>query len=342
MNNQSLKTVPYKPEGLLKELPPPDGKSGFPWTQESVPISKQELEATQFPRLSIVTPSYNQGQFIEETIRSVLLQNYPNLEYIIIDGGSTDETVEILRKYDAWISHWVSEPDTGQSNAINKGLRLSSGEIVAYINSDDYYFPRAFQHAVEVLTEANADLFSGEVMVIPSNELFRKPELNELKDWLRHVYCSIGQPGAFWRKRAEYPEFDESLNCAFDRDFFMQLSRRGAKIVTSEQVTAAFRIHGASKTSRLEEQFSKENTAINNRMLEHLPASDQAEMREHLRVQALRHRFHAVHQLSFASSQELGKVVRSYPTILLKREFYGKLKRLLNNSSVPEDRASIE
>ena len=94
-----------------------------------------------WPRMSIVTPSYNQGQFIEETIRSVLLQSYPDLEYIVIDGGSTDESVEIIKKYVEWLAFWVSEPDRGQSDAINKGLTISKGDFLAYLNSDDAYRP---------------------------------------------------------------------------------------------------------------------------------------------------------------------------------------------------------
>ena len=90
-------------------------------------------DGSAWPRISIVTPSYNQGQFIEETIRSILLQGYPDLEYIIIDGGSTDQSVEIIRKYEPWLTYWVSEKDRGQSHAINKGFERASGEIRGYI-----------------------------------------------------------------------------------------------------------------------------------------------------------------------------------------------------------------
>src|SRR5437660_10608827 len=101
------------------------------------------------PRISIVTPSFNQGPFLERTIRSVLDENYPDLEYIIIDGGSTDESVDIIKRYARHLAYWVSEPDAGQSNAINKGLRRATGTILAWLNSDDCYLPGVFQTIVE-------------------------------------------------------------------------------------------------------------------------------------------------------------------------------------------------
>src|ERR1700744_800393 len=105
---------------LLIELPEVAQKTGWPWTRE---VDPQVYAGKSWPKISIVTPSYNQGGFIEETIRSILLQNYPNLELIIMDGGSTDNTVEIIKKYERWITSWVSEKDAGQADAINKGIQ---------------------------------------------------------------------------------------------------------------------------------------------------------------------------------------------------------------------------
>jgi len=114
-----------------RSAPSPPGKTGWPWTEETSRLPEKMSDGRPWPRISIVTPSYNQGQFIEETIRSVLLQGYPNLEYIVIDGGSSDGSVEILQEYEQWLAYWVSERDRGQADALNKGFRRASGILSA-------------------------------------------------------------------------------------------------------------------------------------------------------------------------------------------------------------------
>jgi len=121
----------------LNELPPPpSGWTGWPWTEESAHIAPLPGAAPP-PKVTIITPSFNQRSFVEATIRSVLLQGYSNLEYLVLDGGSTDGTVDIIRKYARWLDYWVSEPDGGQSAAINRGLEMGSGQFATWINSDD-------------------------------------------------------------------------------------------------------------------------------------------------------------------------------------------------------------
>jgi len=136
----------------LHELPePPRGKTGWPWTEESGCLPSGGPEGDSWPGVSVITPSFNQAQFIEETIRSILLQGYPNLEYFIMDGGSTDGSVEIIKKYSQWLSYWVSQTDGGQSDAINRGLRMASGAFATWINSDDLLSKNAlFEHASRI------------------------------------------------------------------------------------------------------------------------------------------------------------------------------------------------
>lgn len=136
----------------LSELPAPaPGKNGWPWTEESRQLLEKMEDGRDWPPINIVTPSYNQGQFIEETLRSVLLQGYPNLEYFVLDGASTDNSVEIIKKYSSWLTYWVSEPDSGQSEAINRGLKMGSGLFTTWINSDDMLYRNALvEHASRI------------------------------------------------------------------------------------------------------------------------------------------------------------------------------------------------
>ncbi len=137
----------------LKDLPaPPPDKTGWPWTEESPhpPLLDKLSQDKEYPRITIVTPNYNYGHFLEETIRSVLLQGYPNLEYIVLDGGSSDNSVEIIQKYDQWISHWVSEKDNGQAHAINTAINLASGIWFNWLNSDDILMPNSLNTLIEV------------------------------------------------------------------------------------------------------------------------------------------------------------------------------------------------
>ncbi len=128
-------------------------KSGRPWTEPSAPLPTALPSCSAWPRISIVTPSYNQCDFIEETIRSVLTQGYPNLEYIVIDGGSTDGSVEIIRRYDRDLAFWVTEKDRGHYHALNKGFAQTTGEIMAWINSSDMYCPWTFAVVAQVFSQ---------------------------------------------------------------------------------------------------------------------------------------------------------------------------------------------
>src|ERR1035437_4219419 len=153
------------------------------------------------PKISIVTPSFNQGQFINETITSVLNQNYPNLEYIIIDGGSTDNSVEIIKKYQEYLKYWVSEPDNGQAHAINKGLKLCKGDIFNWLNADDYLENGILFKIAEVFT--GYDCIAGSVINFSSDGFTEIRKLKNLTakglaNWDRNV--DLVQPGFWFRK----------------------------------------------------------------------------------------------------------------------------------------------
>jgi glycosyltransferase involved in cell wall biosynthesis len=249
----------------LKDLsPPPPGKTGWPWTEQCEPFPERMLDASDWPRISIVTPSYNQGEFIEETIRSVLLQGYPNLEYIIIDGGSTDNSVEIIQKYEPWISYWVSEPDNGQTDAIQKGFSLSTGVVWNWLNSDDLLEPNALQKiAIAYQTNNSATLYSGELLVFGKGEPYLHPKcfqkLSELvciwEKWL------TPQPAVFLSSRAcqEINGLNASLRYAMDYDLYLKLAQLPGFTVHDVNVPIArFRLHPLSKTSSQAIAFKRE------------------------------------------------------------------------------------
>ncbi|MDY6987431.1 MAG: glycosyltransferase family 2 protein [Thermodesulfobacteriota bacterium] len=206
-----------------------------------------------WPQISIVTPSYNQGEFIEETIRSVLLQAYPAVEYIIIDGGSTDESVEIIKKYEPWLSHWVSEPDRGQSHGINKGLALATGKILAWLNSDDYLLPGALRAVAEAYGKApdaggwfgicqRVTRDGGLISVRHPNRLDLEGLADKSQNWVMQPACFFS--AEVWKICGP---LDTSLSFAMDFDLWLKIAgnRRIEKI---DAVLAAARVHEDAKT----------------------------------------------------------------------------------------------
>jgi glycosyltransferase involved in cell wall biosynthesis len=254
----------------LAALPaPPPGKTGWPWTEATPqqatdlaePISDLEPDRS-WPRISIVTPSYNQGQFIEETIRSVLLQGYPNLEYIIIDGGSTDDSTAIIRKYEPWLSYWVSVPDLGQSHAINKGFARSSGEIMAWLNSDDVYLEGTLTKVANAFrTNRDVHLVHGDVVYTDENSarlplgIYRSKEtslLTKLEYWRG---WDLPQPAVFFKRELylQLGELDQTFQYALDYDYFLRAAFHH-RFYRLPDVLATYRLHEASKTGVGESQ----------------------------------------------------------------------------------------
>lgn len=235
-------------------LPPaPEGKTGWPWMDAPEPLPDLMPDGSHWPKISVVTPSYNQGQYIEETIRSVLLQGYPNLEYIIIDGSSTDDTLEIIKKYEPWIAYWVSEPDRGQSHAINKGIGKATGEILFWLNSDDICLPNAFTEIVKTLNEnPEIKIVTGQAKVIDENGGYVGELRSRFSSWeelASNPRNSVRQISSFFcRELFELGGVDEKLHIAMDTDLLFRFTRFHEPLVI-ENYLAAYRSHSQAKTS---------------------------------------------------------------------------------------------
>ncbi len=247
--------------------PPPTEKTGWPWRAVDH-AATDAPEQTDWPRISIVTPSYNQGRFIEQTIRSVLMQEYANLEYIVMDGGSSDETGSILGKYDGLLSYWQSRADDGQADALRQGFQLSRGDILAWINADDYYEPHALQQIAGYF-RAHPDVafVSGDVNLVDEQGRFMR-KIYALRP--SHFFAAnMGahgwpQQGCFWRRSAY--EAAGGINPAYhfcmDLDLFTRLVKSGHGRRLPGPAIANFRQHPASKTATQQEILHQEKARV--------------------------------------------------------------------------------
>lgn len=210
------------------------------------------------PLISIVTPSFNQVSFIDEALESVRLQNAPSCEHLVIDGMSTDGTVDLLRKYVAdgkqQNMSWISERDSGQSEALNKGFRQATGEIVGWLNSDDRYRVGCFEHVVRAFEEnPNVDIFYGDYLMV--DEIGKVLKIRREIEFsafvlLYHRVLYIPTTATFFRRRVfeEGNWLDETLQYAMDLEFFIRLSKRGYQFKHIPQLLADFRMQPDSKT----------------------------------------------------------------------------------------------
>ena len=234
--------------------PPPAGKTGWPWTDETPALPSARPDGSAWPLISIVTPSYNQGQFIEETIRSVLLQGYPELEYIIIDGGSGDQSVEIIKKYGPWLTYWVSEKDQGQSHAINKGFDRSTGLILGWLNSDDILLPNALPTVAVNLPHPDEPVLLAGTAELRDVSLTRVISVfDRLPQTFSEVFSqydtSFAQPSVFFTRRALKLAgvLREDLHYAMDLELWLRMARH-VPITLIEQHLSWMRRHDDAKT----------------------------------------------------------------------------------------------
>ena len=249
----------------LKDLPPPlPEQSRWPWTEQSQPLPARMPDRSEWPLISIVTPSYNQGQFIEETIRSVLLQGYPNLEFIIIDGGSSDNSIEIIQKYEPWLTYWVSEPDKGQTDAIQKGFNLSTGVLVNWLNSDDVLEANALQKiAIAYQNHPSATMYSGDLTVFGQGEPFLYTKCFQTLSELVCVWekWAVPQPAVFLSRKAwlAVNGLNTSLHYGMDYELYLRLAQLpGFNVYNIDAPVARIRRHSKSKTSSQQIAFRRE------------------------------------------------------------------------------------
>lgn len=254
---------------IEQQIQLPEG-GGAKWPSVSPnTVAPPELPpGLSWPKISIVTPSFNQGVYLEKTIRSVLLQGYPNLEYLIIDGGSSDQSVDVIRKYESWVDFWVSEEDRGQSHAINKGLEKSSGELMGWLNSDDYYLPGAlFKVAMAYLEDPSVGAIYGQGHIVDgSGAIEYTPKLACVTRESLFGWCfgnDFMQPSCLFTRKAWETSgpIDESLNFALDVEYWIRIAGK-FKFKAIEDVLSISLSHPLAKTTSMRDRSHAELAVV--------------------------------------------------------------------------------
>ncbi|SHG93121.1 glycosyltransferase family 2 protein [Flavobacterium defluvii] len=290
-----------------------------------------------YPKISIVTPNFNGAEYLEETIKSVLSQNYPNLEYIIIDGGSTDSSVDIIKKYESQLVYWISEPDKGLYDAIQKGFDKSSGEIMAWINSDDLYHPKAFFTVAEIFNLEGVNWLQG----IPSifDQKGRTVAVNKIKRWSKLDYYLgnfkwIQQESVFWRRslwEVSGAKLATDMKYASDLELWLRFFRYEKLFVTGA-LLAGFRMRSKEQLSLnfhneyLEEARSKIKWEVENNIPEN----------ERNLVKKIKRHNNLVKKIHFSFLKRIIDVI-FYAMISKKKELYFSCPRVISFDRIKQE-----
>lgn len=329
--------------GLIEKIEVISNRVGWPWTEETDPQIYQIYKDYEWPKISIITPSFNQGIFIEETIRSVILQNYPNLEYIIIDGGSKDQTVEVVKKYEPWLTYWVSELDEGQTDAINKGLSISTGEVINWINSDDILAAKALFNIGSYFIEKDFDILIGASETISINEagdvsdktVIWIPKKNILPlNFINQSMVDFGmaQPSIYIRRiflNRNNIDIKPYLHFSFDWRLYLECLLCDPKISFCDSKLSVAKLHPEAKTFKAWENFIKEGIITINELLNEKPLSATI-IKSLKKKKASNEKWLLFNGFLKKEPNVLGslKFIQKHPSMLLYRPFIGTLRRL--------------